>query len=90
MKKIDLFYGFIIGLAAAFLGSYIFIALLTDYTFETGIQILRLKKQLGQLITLGAILNLGIFFLLLKLKKELMARGVILATIVVTLFTIFV
>lgn len=90
MNKIDLLYGFFIGLAAAALGSYVFIVLLTDFTFVSGIQILKAEGKLGKLITLGAIFNLFIFFLLLKYKKDLMARGVILATIILTVYTLYV
>jgi hypothetical protein len=88
MNKIDLLYGFFIGLAASALGSYFFIVLLTDFTFVSGIQILKAEGKLGKLITLGAIFNLLIFFLLLKYKKDLMARGVILATIILTVYTL--
>jgi hypothetical protein len=90
MNKIDLLYGFFIGLAASALGSYVFIVLLTDFTFVSGIQILKAEGKLGKLITLGAIFNLFIFFLLLKYKKDLMARGVILATIILTVYTLYV
>jgi len=90
MNKIDLFYGFLIGLIATSVGAYIFIVLFTDYGFIEGIETLRARGQLGKLITLGAILNLIAFFSLLKLKKELMARGVVLATIILTVITLFV
>ena len=90
MKKIDLFYGFIIGIIAAFVGVYLFIALFTDYEFLNGFSILKTEGKLGKLITLGAVLNLAVFFLLLKINKELMARGVVLATIILTVVTLFV
>lgn len=89
MKKIDLFYGLIIGLISAFIGVYLFIALFTDYEFLTGFSILKTEGKLGKLITLGALLNLLVFFLLLKINKELMARGVVLATILLTVVTLF-
>lgn len=51
-----------------------------------------MKSQgfLGKLMTLGAVLNIGVFFFLLKIKKELMARGVVLATIILTIITLFI
>jgi len=90
MKKIDLFYGFVIGVIASIIGSYIFIVAFTPYSFFGGIQILKFEGKLGKIITLGAILNLLIFFGLLKYNKELMARGVILAMFILTIITLFV
>ena len=89
MNKLELLYGFIIGIFATVLGCYLFIAIFTEYTFLLGIQIMKSNGHLGKIITLGAVLNLIIFFILLKINKELMARGVILATIVLTLITLF-
>lgn len=90
MNKIDLLYGILIGIIASIIGSYIFIVVFTEYTFLYGIQAMKLKGHLGKIITLGAILNLIIFFGLLKFDKELMARGVILAMIILTIVTLFV
>lgn len=90
MKKIDLLIGMVVGILAAFLGSFIFITAFTEYTFTNGIGVMKSAGHLGKVITLGAILNLIIFFTLLHFKKELMARGVVLATILLTIVTLFV
>jgi putative flippase GtrA len=90
MKKIDLFYGIIIGIITSFIGSYLFIVVFTPYSFLGGLQILKFEGKLGKIITLGAILNLVLFFGLLKYDKELMARGVLLAMIILTIITLFV
>jgi hypothetical protein len=90
MKKIDLFYGFVIGVVASIIGSYIFIVAFTPYSFLGGLQILKFEGKLGKIITLGAILNLLIFFGFLKYNKELLARGVILAMFILTIITLFV
>ena len=89
MKKIDLLYGLLIGVAVAAFGVYVFLSLFTDYKMAEGFIILKNQGQLGKLIALGAILNIGTFFFLLKINKEMMARGVVLATLVVTIFSIF-
>jgi hypothetical protein len=49
-----------------------------------------MKSQglLGKIITLGAILDLIAFAILLKLNKDSMARGVILAVLVLTIITL--
>lgn len=90
MNKIDIVYGFLIGIAASLIGAFLFIELATDYHFAEGFNILKMNGQLGKLITLGAILNIVAFFLLLHYKRELMARGVVLATIVLTVITLLV
>jgi hypothetical protein len=89
MKKIDLLYGVLIGIIAAALGVYLFLAFFTDYELLESFAILKTQGQLGKLIALGAILNLGVFFILLKLNKELMARGVVFATLLLTILTLF-
>jgi hypothetical protein len=48
------------------------------------------QGKLGKIITLGSILDLVAFAILLKLNKELMARGVVLAVIILTLVSLFV
>lgn len=89
MKKIDLLYGVLIGIVAASIGVYLFMTFFTDYELVEGFNILKTQGQLGKLIALGAILNLAAFFILLKFNKDLMARGVVLATLLLTILTIF-
>ena len=89
MNKIDLLYGFIIGLAASLLGSFLFMTFFTDYEFIEGVQILKSQGYLGKLITVGSLLDFAAFGILLKMNKELMARGVALAVFVLTIATIF-
>lgn len=90
MKKTDLLIGFILGIIGAFIGVFLFISLATDYEFADGVLALKTQNSLGKLIALGAVINIILFFVFLKYNKELMARGVVLATIAITIFTIFV
>ncbi|MDD3005512.1 hypothetical protein [Flavobacterium sp.] len=89
MKKIDLLYGALIGFISSFVGIYLFMILFTEYGLMEGISILKSRGQLGKLIALGSILNLVVFFVLLQINKELMARGVVLATLILTIITLF-
>lgn len=89
MNKKDLLIGFGIGILASILGCFLFITLFTGYDFMTGIQSMKSEGKLGKLITLGSILNLVVFGILLKLNKELMARGVVLAVIIIAIITLF-
>ena len=90
MKKTDLLLGALIGFIATFLGTYIFFTFCTEYSFLEGVKGMKSQGFLGKIITLGAILNLVAFFILLKMNKELIARGVVLATILLAIITMFV
>jgi hypothetical protein len=85
-----LFYGVVIGIVCCFLGSFLFVVLFTKYGFMEGIVAMREQDSLGKLITLGAVLDLIVFFVLLKYNKDLMARGVILSLILLSVFTILI
>jgi hypothetical protein len=89
MAKKDLLIGFIIGIITSILGSYLFITFFTDFDFMSGIHSMKSEGKLGKLITLGSILDLLVFAILLKLNKEMMARGVVLAVICIAIITLF-
>ncbi|MBF2707901.1 hypothetical protein [Flavobacterium soyangense] len=89
MNKIDLLIGFAIGILASLIGCYLFITFFTAYDFMAGIESMKSEGKLGKLITLGSILDLIVFGILLKLNKELMARGVVLAVIIIAIVTLF-
>jgi len=90
MKKIDLFYGLLIGLTTSLIGIYLYIYIFTPYSFLGGLQLLKYEGKLGKVITLGTVLNIGMFFILLKYKKETIAKGILLAVIILTIITLFI
>ncbi len=90
MKKTDILIGFLIGIVTTFTGSYLFLKISTQYDLIDDFNALRQEQILGKVIVLGAILNIIVFFILLKKKKELMARGVVLATIILAITTMFI
>jgi len=89
MNKIELLIGFVIGILASLIGIYIFITFFTDFDFVTGIQAMKSEGKIGKLITLGSILDLVAFGILLKMNKDIMARGVVLAVIIIAIITLF-
>ncbi|MDR6846767.1 hypothetical protein [Flavobacterium granuli] len=89
MKKTDLLIGFIIGILASFFGMFLYITLAMHTDFLAGIQSMKNEGQLGKIVTLGSIMDLIAFGVLLKMNKELMARGVVLAVIALTIVTLF-
>jgi hypothetical protein len=90
MKTRDLIIGVLLSLVTCGFGSFVFIELFTGMDFYRGIEFYKANGLLGKIITLGAILNLILFFVLLKKQKEIMARGVILGLILLTIMTLFV
>ena len=88
-KLIDLIIGFLIGLVTTALGTYLFVILIMEVDFLEGVRAVKSQGGLGKIITLGAVLNLIVFFVLLKLNKEMIARGVIFATILLAGVTVF-
>ncbi|TDW49804.1 hypothetical protein EV144_102227 [Flavobacterium sp. 270] len=90
MDKRDFFIGFIIGIFTSLLGSYLFITFFTTFDISTELGVIKQYGYLGKIITLGTILDLAVFLLLLKKNKEFMARGVVLAVIVLAISTLFI
>ncbi len=89
MHKKDLFVGFIIGLIANAIGLYF----ATRYfgrgdDFTAVISAASAEGFLGKLISLGALLNLIVFFLFIRKKQDYRAGGVLIATIAIALFTV--
>lgn len=84
----EILVGFIIGIFTALLGSYLFITFFTTFDISSGIQVIKQQGYLGKIITLGTLLDLAVFGILLKRNKEFMARGVILAVIVLAISTL--
>jgi len=83
--KKEVFIGLIIGLIANLAGSYLYIYFFSDYSLEETIKNALIQDVFGNIIALGAILNLFVFFIFLKKNQFYRARGVVLATVVAAL-----
>ena len=90
MDKLKVLYGFLLGVLLTVVGMFLFIIFFTDSDFIDGIQAMIASKSLGKLISLGCVMNLCAFFLLLYWRQEVMARGVVLATMLFGISTIFI
>jgi hypothetical protein len=86
--KIHLLFGTILGLLLGFLGSYLFLKIFTSYSFIDGWKTLKFQGEQGKLIAIGALPNMLVFFILLKFDKEMMARGIVFATLIITFVSI--
>ena len=94
MRNKNLFIGIISGILANFLGFIIVARLMLTEEFSL-INLTNVVKQLyddgllNKLISLGAFLNLLIFFFFIKTNNETKAAGVLISTIMIALLTIY-
>lgn len=88
MGKKQLFFGILLGFLGAFLGCFIFLQFFTNFGFINGVSVMKNAGILNKVIALGAILNLIIFFILLKMNKDMVAKGVLLAMFLLTIITL--
>ncbi|AUS05931.1 hypothetical protein [Pseudotamlana carrageenivorans] len=88
MIKKDVFIGMLVGLIANGIGLYLTATLLGQGDdFLTVIKAAANEGFLGKLISLGAILNLIAFFVFIRKKQDYRARGVLLITVFIAVFT---
>ena len=93
MRNRNLFIGIISGIVANFLG-FLLARLMLMGEFSV-INITNVVKQLyddgllNKLISLGAFLNLLIFFFFIKTNNDTKAAGVLISTIMIALLTIY-
>jgi hypothetical protein len=91
MKNKELIIGIIIGLLASAIGLLITLLIFgKGNSMGDSLDIATRNGVLTKLVSMGAILNLGAFFLFLKQQKDVRARGVLIATVIVALTTIIV
>ena len=77
--------GLLIGLISNAIGVYLYLFFLSGVkklSIESTFQVTIEQGLIGNIIILGALLNLAVFFIFLKKKKYYRARGVILATLI--------
>ena len=88
MIKREVFIGLIVGLVANAIGLFLATLLLgSGDSFDEVIKAANTEGFLGKLVSLGAIFNLFAFFIFIKKKQDYRARGVLLATLLVAIFT---
>ena len=87
MIKKEVFIGFIFGVISNIIGLLLAIFVLgNNYNFLSTIKMSIAEGFFSKLVSIGAILNLILFFYFIKKNKDYRARGVIMATVIVTVF----
>ncbi|WP_142785191.1 hypothetical protein [Changchengzhania lutea] len=88
MIKKEVIIGILVGLIANAIGLFFAATFLGQGDdFTKVIQAAVAEGFLGKLISLGAILNLIAFFIFIKRKQDYRARGVLLITVFIAVFT---
>jgi len=88
MIKKEVFIGLFVGLIANSIGLFLSATLLGNgEDFMAVLKSASAEGFLGKLISLGAVLNLVAFFIFIKKKQDYRARGVLLATVLIAVFT---
>tara|TARA_R110002050_G_scaffold204522_4_gene340111 strand:- start:17801 stop:18082 length:282 start_codon:yes stop_codon:yes gene_type:complete len=89
MNKKEVLIGFIVGIIANVVGTLLYIVLFSKLSIAETYQAAVREEHIGSLLALGAILNLIAFFIFLKIKRDLRARGVLIATILTALLIMY-
>ena len=78
MKK-EIIIGILVGLIATSFGFYVYVEFVSPYGIRETLKILKDGNLYGKVLGLAAIPNLFVFFIFLKKKQELRARGVMIS-----------
>ncbi len=81
--------GIIIGFLGTVIGTTIWILCLSDFDITTTIKNAWSQNVLGAILAAGSLPNIGAFFLFLKQQKNYHARGVVIATLIVAFFIMY-
>ena len=79
--------GFVVAIFATAAGVFLYLEYFSRYGFEETLQLIKEGSLYGKVIALAAIPNLLVFFVYLKKKQDYRARGVLIATILIAIFT---
>tara|TARA_B100001146_G_scaffold193501_1_gene180106 strand:- start:955 stop:1239 length:285 start_codon:yes stop_codon:yes gene_type:complete len=89
MVKKEIIIGLITGFVANISGLVLAILFLNDNPSIIEIVVKSFEERLlSKLISLGAIMNLFVFFVYIKKRQENRAKGVLMATIIIAIITI--
>lgn len=86
----ELLLGILFGLASSFLGTLLYVNLFTNFSLLRDYILLDQNGLLGKVITLGTILSVATFLFFFYKKKDSIAKGVIIAIIILMIFTFFI
>lgn len=77
MRNKEIFIGFVIALVATLIGMNLFTIYFSEGNFLDSVTILYVQRKLGGLISIGALINLPIFYIFLRKREYQIAYGMI-------------
>jgi len=83
--KAKVLLGIIFGFMATVLGFYFYSQVFNNFSMKFIGKLITEEDMLGEILVYSAIPNALAFFVFIKRKKDYMARGVILATIIIAI-----
>jgi hypothetical protein len=83
------FLGFLTGLLAAVLGVLLFVLVFSEGGFVESVQLLYQQQKLGGLISIGALINLPLFFICIRKNKIPFATGLVFAALLLVMIIAF-
>ena len=86
MKNKEILIGFLVGVFATVAGFYLYLEYASSYSFEETLKLIDEGNLYGKILGIAAIPNLLVFFIFLKKKQDLRAKGVLLATFLTAFF----
>lgn len=90
MGRKDILIGFCIGLVSAIVGALLYATIsgmVKGFTFQEVMTNAVANNIVSKLFSLGAVLNLGVFFAFLRKRKDNKAKGVLMATLLIALIS---
>ena len=85
IKKKELLIGFAIAVFATMAGFYLYVEYVSERSFTDSVKLIIEQKLLGNVLVLAAIPNLFVFFIFIKKKQDMRAKGVLLACFLIAL-----
>lgn len=86
--KKEIFIGVFISLFATAAGIFLYLEYVSNYGFQASIDLIIDGGLQGKILSLAAIPNLFVFFVFLKKKQDLRAKGVLFGTIIIAITTL--
>lgn len=83
----EILIGFFVSIFATAAGMFLYIEYFSRFGFFETIEMIKAGQILGPVIALSAIPNLFVFFVYLKKKQDLRAKGVLIGTLCIAIFT---
>ena len=84
----EILIGVLVALFATFFAIIIYLEYFFKFNFEDTLQMVKERNLYGKVLSLAAIPNLIIFFVFIKKKQDMRAKGVLMATFLIAFTTL--